>query len=125
MVIPSVHQTRVSTLSGWARALSSRLWVPVALRLLAFASRVFLFPLGSWAALTVGLLGDRPLPDPIGVSTFRTLEMRLGRMDPLPRSRGVLDTGFWVAVSVAGELSVPPALWLNKTVSATTFGLYA
>ena len=28
--------------------------------------------------------------------------MRLGRMNPLPRSLGVLDTAFWVTVSFTG-----------------------
>ncbi len=41
--------------------LSSRLWVPAAFRLLAFASWIILFPLGTSAVLTSGLLtGVRP-----------------------------------------------------------------
>lgn len=46
-------------------------------------------------------------------------------MNPLPRSPGVLDTAFWVTVSFTGGYIVPPVFWLDKTVSATTFGLYA
>ena len=43
---------------------------PAAFRPPAFASRVFLRPLGDSASLTVGLPADSP-PDPIGVVTFR------------------------------------------------------
>ena len=43
---------------------------PAAFRLPAFASRVFLRPLGNWAFLAVGLPAGIP-PDPIGVVMFR------------------------------------------------------
>ena len=58
---------------------------PAAFRPPAFASRVILFPPGSWAFLAVGLPGIRPDPD--GVSTFRTCEIRPGWVPSLPRGR--------------------------------------
>ena len=73
--------------------LSARLWIPVAFRLAAFASWIILCPLGCCAFLTVGLLGAKqtmpPRPDSIGVATFRTDEIRPGRVSPLLRGRGV------------------------------------
>lgn len=67
---PQTHQTRVGSLSGQAWGpVSDRLsgqWeevpfrlarFPVSFRLSAFASRVFLHPLESWAFLAVGLPG--------------------------------------------------------------------
>ena len=59
---------------------------PVAFRLPAFASRVILSPLGDWAFLTVGLPPGLS-PDPNGVSTFRTHEIRPGWVPSVPRGR--------------------------------------
>jgi hypothetical protein len=49
---------------------------------------VIRFPPGSWALLTVGLPGT-PLasPDPDGVTTFRTHELRSGWAPSVPRGR--------------------------------------
>jgi len=41
---------------------------PVAFRLLAFASRVILSPLGDWASLALGLPGDARTPSGFHVS---------------------------------------------------------
>jgi hypothetical protein len=60
---------------------------PAAFRLPAFASRVILFPPGTWAFLAVGLPATTRWPDPDGVSTFRTCEIRPGWVPPLPRGR--------------------------------------
>jgi len=83
-LLQKVHQVHVSALSGWACALSSRLWIPVAFRLLAFASWTFLCPLGDQPPLR---LAFRFPPDPIGVATFRIRELRLGRVLSIPRGR--------------------------------------
>jgi hypothetical protein len=59
---------------------------PVAFQQPAFASRVILFPPGTSASLTVGL----PVimcPDPDGVSTFHTSEIRPGWVPSLPQGR--------------------------------------
>ena len=69
-------------------SLSSRLWIPGAFRLLAFASWSIPFPLRNSAVLTVGLL--RFLSDLSGVIMFRTLELRLGWVPSLLRGLGVL-----------------------------------
>jgi hypothetical protein len=61
-------------------------WFPAAFRPPAFACRVILFPPGNWAFLTVGLPGTLR-PDPDGVSTFRTSEIRPGWVPPRPRGR--------------------------------------
>ena len=47
---------------------------------------VILFPPGSWALLTVGL-PDPSGPDPDGVTTFRTHELRPGWAPSVPRGR--------------------------------------
>jgi len=48
-------------------------------------------PPGSWAFLTVGLPDARPDPD--GVVTFRTAEIRPGWVLSEPRGNGVPATG--------------------------------
>jgi hypothetical protein len=60
---------------------------PAAFRPPAFASRVIHCPLGTWASLTVGLPVTATRPDPIGVNTFHTYEMRPGRVPPVSRGR--------------------------------------
>ena len=73
---------------------------PVAFRPPAFASWVILFPLGDSAFLTVGLPARATSgPDPVGVSTFRTHEIRPGWVPSLPRGGGVLPAS---AISPAG-----------------------
>jgi len=57
-------------------ALFARLCISLAFRLATFASWFFLFPLGIWAFLTVGLL--LVLAVPVGVTVSRILEMRAG-----------------------------------------------
>ena len=61
--------------------------VPVSCRLSAAGVRfmVILCPLGSWAFLTVGLPVLDLGPDPNGVATFRTYEMRPGWVPSVPR----------------------------------------
>ena len=66
---------------------------PVAFQLPAFASWAILFPLGSYAFLTVGRPNDCSHPDPNGVSTFHTSEIRPGWVLPLPRGGGVHPDG--------------------------------
>jgi hypothetical protein len=63
--------------------------VPVSCCLSATGIRfsVTLFPPGTWAFLTVGLPGTTWRPDPDGVSTFHTCEIRPGWVPPLPRGR--------------------------------------
>jgi hypothetical protein len=60
---------------------------PAAFRPPAFASRVFLRPLGDYAFLTVGLPAATGLADPIGVVTFRMHEIRPGWAPSVPRGR--------------------------------------
>ena len=62
---------------------------PAAFRPPAFASWAILFPLGSCAFLTVGRPGGCFHPDPNGVATFHTSEIRPGWVLPLPRGGGV------------------------------------
>ena len=95
------HLTRVSTLSGpgtrpsiravirdhWRRGQPSASRFPAAFQPPAFAFRVILFPPADWAFLTVGLPGTTRCPDPDGVSTFRTSEIRPGWVPSLPRGR--------------------------------------
>ncbi len=64
-------------------ALFAGLCVSLALRLATFASWFFLFPLGMWAVLAVGLLPV--LADPIGVTVSRILEIRAGWVPSLLR----------------------------------------
>lgn len=110
------HQTHVSTLSGQAPALSGQLCrttsggpvitprFPVAFRLPAFASWVFLPPLMIWAFLAVGLPDTTSYPDIIGIITLRTSETRPVRTPPLPRDGGVLPTDW---TSSAGACRFP------------------
>jgi hypothetical protein len=48
---------------------------------------VILFPPRSWAFLAVGLPARQHEPDPDGVSTFRTRELRPGWVPSIPRGR--------------------------------------
>src|SRR6266487_563386 len=64
-------------------ALSARLCLPFALRLAAFASWFFLFPLGIWAFLTVDLLSK--MTDPVGVTASRISEIQAGWVSSLLR----------------------------------------
>ena len=88
---------RVSALSGpGTRPVSGQLsgtasggashHVPVSCCLPATGIRfsVTLFPPGSWAFLTVGLPGTTLRPDPDGVSTFHTCEIRPGWVPSTP-----------------------------------------
>ena len=75
------YQNHVCDLSAWVSpsalmALFAGLCISLALRLATFASWFFLFPLGMWAVLAVGLLPV--LADLIGVTVSRILEMRAG-----------------------------------------------
>jgi len=88
LVLWVIDQNHVCDLSIWVfpsslMALSVRLCFPFALRLAAFASWFFLFPLGSWAFLTGGLLPC--LADPVGVTASRICEIRAGRVPSLLR----------------------------------------
>ncbi len=88
LVLWVIDQNHVCALSIWVfpsslMALSVRLFFPFALRLAAFASWFFLFPLGMWAFLTGGLLPC--LADPVGVTASRTCEMRAGWVPSLLR----------------------------------------
>ena len=60
---------------------------PAAFRPPALACRVIRFPLRSWAFLTVGLPATNLAPDPNGVPTFCTYQIRPGRVPPRPRGR--------------------------------------
>ncbi len=60
---------------------------PAAFRPPAFASRVIPVPPGIWAFLTVGLPDTTRVPDPVGVTTFHTHELRPGWVPPRPRGR--------------------------------------
>lgn len=66
--------------------LRHRLWIPVAFRLLAFASWTFLLPLRSSAVLAVGLL--EIIPNLIEVIMFCSVELRLGWVPFLLRGNG-------------------------------------
>jgi hypothetical protein len=57
----------------------------------ALASWTIVRPPGSWAFLAVGLPDLRPDPD--GVVTFHTVEMRPGWVPSVPRGGGVLAAG--------------------------------
>jgi len=66
---------------------------PAAFRPPACASWAILFPLGSCAFLTVGRPGGCFHPDPNGVATFHTSEIRPGWVLPLSRGGGVHPDG--------------------------------
>ena len=130
---PQAHQTRVSALSGrdispypagYAGATgggaSIRSRFPAAFRPPAFASRVILRPLGSCAFLTSGLPAGTCLPDPIGVVTFRMVEMRPGWVPPEPRGRWCapdrsLDPGRHLPPSSGGPFSPARAFRLRES----------
>src|SRR5215467_11420799 len=83
-----MDQNHVCNLSIWVSpssltTLSVRLLFPFALRLAAFASWFFVFPLGFWAFLAGGLLPS--LADPVGITTSRICEMRAGWVPSLLR----------------------------------------
>jgi len=65
--------------------------VPAAFRPPALASWTIVRPPGSWAFLAVGLPDLHPDPD--GVVTFHTVEMRPGWVPSVPRGGGVLAAG--------------------------------
>ena len=67
--------------------------VPAAFRPPAFASWTILFPLGSWAFLTVGLPDANSAGTPAGVATFHTRETRPGWTPSLSRDGGALPLG--------------------------------
>jgi hypothetical protein len=95
IALQEVHPSRVSLLSEWASALSSRFSTsdadgfPCAFRRLAFASRDVLFPLRISAFLAVRF----PDEDLNGVATFRIGEVRPGRALPILRGLGVHEHG--------------------------------
>jgi hypothetical protein len=60
---------------------------PVAFRPAGIGFLAIRCPLGSWAFLAVGLPGLCWHPDPIGVATFHTCELRPGWVPSLPRGR--------------------------------------
>lgn len=66
---------------------------PAAFRPPAFASWTILFPLGSWAFLTVGLPDTDGVWTPAGVSTFRACETRPGWAPSSSRDGGALPAG--------------------------------
>jgi len=67
--------------------------VPAAFRPPAFASWTILFPLGSWAFLTVGLPDAHSAGTPAGVATFHTCETRPGWTPSSSRDGGALPLG--------------------------------
>lgn len=82
------------------------------------AGYVFPLPFGRWrsllgrscptrgsAFLTVGSPTDRPPPDSIGVSTFRTDEMRPGRVPSILRGRGACINATAGVDHLAGPLT--------------------
>jgi hypothetical protein len=82
------YQNHVCDLSAWVSpsslmALFAGLCLPLAFRLATFASWFFLFPLGIWAFLTVGLLPVVAVP--IGVTVSRIHKMRAGWVPSLLR----------------------------------------
>ena len=119
IVSAQAHLTRVGTLSGPG----SRLYpvsypgpsaegpiilsrFPAAFRPPAFASRVIPSPPRLSAFLTVGLPDQPSGPDPVGVTTFHTIEMRPGWVPPLPRGRRCSPGE---ATSFAGACRFPTA----------------
>src|SRR5205823_8387632 len=66
---------------------------PAAFRPPALASWTILFPLGSWAFLTVGLPNTGGVRTPAGVATFHTRETRPGWTPSLSRDGGALPLG--------------------------------
>jgi hypothetical protein len=78
---------------------------PAAFRPPAFASRVFLRPLGNSASLTVGLPADNP-PDPIGVVTFRSDRCDRGGRPLNPGDGGALPASH---IPPAGTRRLPAA----------------
>lgn len=92
-------------------------------RCLSAASFCFLdhrVPLGRCAAVAVGLLPYRAhalslRADPIGVSTFRTREMRPGWVSSILRGRGVLLQGERDSCSTCGPSSSPSLLTTDSS----------
>ena len=127
---PQAHQTRVSALSGQGRApirpvmrhhwRRSQSTVPVSRCLSAAGIRFsgLPAPAGELCLPHVRPTGRSVLPDPIGVVTFRMVEMRPGWVPPGPRGRWFapgrsLDTGQHLPPSSGGPCSpascIPPA----------------
>jgi hypothetical protein len=86
---------------------------PVAFRLPAFRFSVIRFPPGSWALLAVGLPDAPSRPDPDGVTTFRTHELRPGWVPPLPRGR-------WCSSRLRAIPSRHPPLRRGQSLSLAT-----
>ncbi len=99
-VSAQAHLTRVSTLSGRAPspypascpggpaegpAMMSRVCCCLSAAGVRFSGHPF--PPGGSAFLAVGLPGAPPCPDPVGIPTFRTCELRPGWVPPVPRGR--------------------------------------
>ncbi len=63
---------------------------PAAFRPPALASRVIRCPPGSWAFLAVGLPEHVTCPDPVGITTFHTHELRPGWVPPVSPGAAVL-----------------------------------
>ena len=98
-------------------ALSTGLWISLALRLVAFASWFLLFPLGAWAFLTVGLLSV--MIDPIGVPTSRICEMQAGWMPSLLRG-DVVSQQSDLAADCLHERSYRPFTFLLASLSLSS-----
>lgn len=102
-------------------ALSTQLWIPVAFRRVAFASETFLFPREDSAVLTVGLLPRAT--DSMGISTFRYLETRTGRMPAVLRglvSFPRLDRGTWLHTWIVIRVPLTQHCRCPTTVPATS-----
>ena len=80
---------------------------PAAFRPPALACRVILFPPGDWAFLTVGLPGA--LPDPDGVSAFRTARYDRGGCPLYPGDGGALPARCRARPSPAASQRPVPA----------------
>jgi hypothetical protein len=118
------YQNHVCDLSTWGSpssltALFAGLCVSLALRLATFASWFFLFPLGCWAFLAVGLLSW--LTDPIGVTVSRILEIRAGWVPSLLRGDPVSSHTETSPVCLAEGASCPFAFLPTSSSWLSTF----
>ena len=117
---PQAHQTRVSALSGWGSrpypagyagttggGASSRSRFPAAFRPPAFASRVFLRPLGNYAFLTSGLPAGTSCRTSSGLSRSAWSRCGRGGCRLNPGDGGALPTGRWTPV---GTCRLPAAV---------------
>lgn len=110
-----VHQTRVCTLSSWVFPYLAGYVFPVLFSMPAFASRVFLFPLRNCIFSCDRTY--RITTDIIGVSTFHSVEVRLGWVPSLLRGLGCLYTLSTVSFPLYPKVTVSVPFFSDSFVT--------